>query len=216
MQSGFSAGRAPRRRARMAGAVISLLAVSFFVVSGSYAVFSDSTDNTGDQWAAGTVSLTNDPEGDSTFGDATTAEFNESALAPGDTGAGCIDVRYEGTITGSLTNVFLYTANLNDTDGGSDSGDAAKLSDDLDIVVNIYGSGETCATVSPTKTEIFATNPLDSMPTSFGAGVDSGWQPSATNEVRAFEFTWTLGTDTANDAQGDSAQVDFVWEIQTP
>jgi hypothetical protein len=203
-------------RIRLIAAVASLLLVSVFVVRGSYAVFSDSTDNVDNAWAAGSVALTNDPDGGG-FSDATTAEFDESTLIPGDTGTGCIDVRYDGDVTApaDLTNVFLYTANLADTDGGSDSGDAAKLSDDLDMVVHIYDPGETCATVSPTTTQIFASDALDNMPTSFGGGIDSGWKPAATGEVRAFGFTWTLGADTANDAQGDATEVDFVWEIQT-
>lgn len=220
----MSAGNTPaspatgagQRRARLLAAVVSMLVVSLFVVRGSYAAFSDTTDNTGNDWTAGTVALVNDPNGGG-FGDATTAEFNESTLIPGDTGTGCIEVRYDGNVTAAadLTNVFLYTANLVDTDGGSDTGDAAKLSDDLDIVVNIYAASETCATATPTKTEIFASAALDTMPTTFAGGIDTQWKPSATSEIRAFEFTWTLGTDTANDAQGDSSTVDFVWEIQT-
>lgn len=201
---------------RLIAAVASLLLVSVFVVRGSYAVFSGTTDNVNNSWAAGTVELTNDPDGGG-YGDATTAEFNASELIPGDTATGCIDVRYDGSVTAaaSLTNVILYTANLADTDGGSDSGDAAKLSDDLDMVVTIYDPGETCATASPTTTQIFASAALDTMPTAFGSGIDSAWKPAANGEIRAFGFTWTLGSDTLNDAQGDSAQVDFVWEIQT-
>jgi hypothetical protein len=204
-------------RWRLAAALFSLIAVSLLVVRGSDAVFSDATDNTANTWNAGTVTLANDPENDGTFGDATTAEFTASTLIPGDTGTGCIDVRYDGTVTAgaSLTNVVLYTANLIDTDGGSDAGDGAKLSDDLDLVVNVYGAGEDCSTAVPTKTEVFASAPLDTMPASYATGVDSGWKPAAGGEVRAFEFAWTLGADTANDAQGDAAQIDFVWEIQT-
>lgn len=204
------------KRARLVAALLSLVVVSFFVYRGSAAIFADTTDNVTNNWAAGSLALTNDPDG-SGFGDATTAEFNESGLIPGDTSSGCIDVRYDGTVTAaaSLTDVFLYTANLADSDGGSDSGDGAKLSDDIDIVVNIYAASETCATASPTKTLIFASDALDNMPTTFGIGINSGWKPSATGEIRAFEFVWTLGADTASDAQGDSTQVDFVWEIQT-
>jgi hypothetical protein len=203
-------------RIRLIAAVVSLILVSAFIVRGSYAVFSDTTDNVDNAWAAGSVALTNDPDGGG-FSDATTAEFNESELIPGDSAAGCIEVRYDGDVTApaDLTNVFLYTANLADTDGGSDSGDAAKLSDDLDMVVYIYDAGETCATGTPTTTQIFASAALGTMPTAFGSGIDSGWKPAASGEVRAFQFTWTLGTDTANDAQGDATEIDFVWEIQT-
>ena len=69
---------------RMVAALVSLLVVSFFVYRGSSAAFSDPTDNVDNTWAAGSVALTNDPEGDGTYGDATTAEFNESDLIPGD------------------------------------------------------------------------------------------------------------------------------------
>jgi len=202
---------------RLVAAVISLFLVSFFVYNGSYAAFSGTTDNVSNSWAAGSVDLTNDPDG-SGFGNATTAEFTESALIPGDTATGCIDVRYDGTVgAASLSSVVLYTANLADTDGGSDTGDAAKLSDDLDLEVGIYPAGQTCATAVGPAVSISGLNPvtLDSMPTTYAGGYDSLWTPAATGEVRAFEFTWTLGTDTADDAQGDSAQVDFVWEIRT-
>ncbi|MDH3731256.1 MAG: hypothetical protein OES13_09065 [Acidimicrobiia bacterium] len=202
-------------RLRVIAAFISLLLISFFVYNGSYAAFSGTTDNVTNTWAAGQVELTNDPDG-SGFGDATTAEFTESALIPGDSDTGCIDVRYDGSVTNplSLTNVHLYIANLVDTDFGGDAGAAAQLSDDLDMVVAIHPALSTCATPVGVPVQIFSGS-LDSMPSAFGGGIDSLWKPVLNGETRAFQFTWTLGSDTADDAQGDAAQVDFVWEIQT-
>lgn len=201
------------RRPAMAAAsgVIALALVSALVVRTSEAAFTATTNNTDNSFAAGSLALTNDHDGDGRYAASTTAEFAVTDLAPGDSGAGCIDVRYGGTLTGAdLGNVAFYVANVNDTDGGAGAG---QLSGDLDVVVAVHDAGETCTTAVGAATVVQSSAALSAYPTTFAAGADSGWQPSASGEVRAFEFTWTLGADTTDGAQGDSVTVDFVWEV---
>ena len=56
----------------------------------SAATSNGSTDNSGNSWSAGTVSLSDD--------DSTTAMFAASGLAPGSTGSRCIEVTYGGSL----------------------------------------------------------------------------------------------------------------------
>src|SRR3954469_13342249 len=76
---------------------VALLASGAMVWHASYSAFSSTTSNPANNWAAGTVALTDD--------DSNTAMFNASNLKPGSTGSKCIAV----TSTGSLPSaVKLY------------------------------------------------------------------------------------------------------------
>lgn len=178
--------------------------VSTMVVRSSSAAFTGQTGNAGNTWDAGTVTLTDN--------DAGSAKFSVANLRPTDAGNACIEVTYTGSLTPAAS-VKLYAA-VTDSDGaGTDTGAAAQLSDDLDVTVSIYGATETCATVTPTKSTVFTTAALGTMPASYATGVNSTWTPTGgANETRAFEIAYVLGSDTANDAQGDGTAADFTWE----
>lgn len=195
--------------------VLALLLVSALITRTSQAAFTARADSPGNQFVSGSMLLEGDHDGDGTFSATTGAEFNEVGMVPGDSGTGCIDVRYGGSVTDAadLTNVVFYVTDVVDTDGsGTDVGTAAQLSDDLDLTVSVNDG--TCAVPGTTVASTAGT--LASFDGDFTTSSwDTTWKPTTTGEVRAFEFTWTLGADTADDAQGDSAAVTLVWEVNS-
>lgn len=198
-----------------AAAFVAVLASSAVVVQTSRAAFTAQTTNDANSFMAGTLALSHDAP--------TSSRFAVSGWVPGDTATECIEVTYTGTASTS-SGVRLFAAGLVDVDGAADSGAAARLSDDLDLTIAVYAAGQTCATASPTATVLYGAGTpsgadgtiagLAAGHTGYANALVSGWTPTTSPETRAFRITATLGADTADDAQGDSATVDFVWEIQ--
>lgn len=196
-------------------AFIAVIITSGLVLQTSRAAFTAQTTNDANSFAAGALTLTHDAP--------TSSRFSVSGWVPGDTATRCIEVEYTGTAS-SNSGVRFFAANLVDVDGAADAGAAAKLSDDLDVVVSIYAATETCLTGAPTVTTIYnSTTPaasagtleaLAANHTGYANGLNPAWTPAASPEMRAFRIVVTLGADTADNAQGDSATVDFTWEIQ--
>lgn len=191
----------------LGAAATSLVLVSFLVLQTTSATFTDSTSSPGESWTAGTVVLDDNDGG--------TALFSVDGLVPGDTGSKCIEVTYSGSADPSA--VKLYVSALADTDGaGGDTAVASgQLSDDLDLTVDLYAAGESCATGTPTTNVFSGTlNTFGTANTDYSSGVGT-WDPTASSDLtRAYNFTWTLGTDTADDAQGDGSTATFTWETQ--
>lgn len=119
------------------------------------------------------------------------------------------------------------TVTLTDDDGaGQTTGvNAEKLSDDVDVTVETMDSttyaGTTCTAWRDEEggtellgTEIFASNAVANMGTDYSTGHGT-WVPAAKSEKVIYLVHWTLGTDTANDAQGDGVDVTFTWEAQS-
>ena len=92
-----------RRALRAAAPVAGLLAVGLLVWQGSTAAFSATTDNQSENWATGSLTLTNDG-GTGTYAASTTAVFNETALKIPTTVAvsKCVNVKAGGTTGGTL------------------------------------------------------------------------------------------------------------------
>lgn len=183
---------------RFAGIVAGLVLVSGIVLQVSSAAFTGSTENTGNSWDAGTVTLTDD--------DAGSALFTATNQKPGDTATDCIEVTYGGSITPSAA-VDLYAAVTESFDASGNG-----LGDDLDVVVELGAAGASC-TLFGTGTGIY-NGTLAAFNTSASA-LSTGWTPVVggltPDTMRPFRFTVTLGDDTANDAQGDGADADFTW-----
>lgn len=178
------------------GVLAGLALVSGVVLQVSSAAFTSTTENAGNSWDAGTVTLTDN--------DSDTALFSVTGLAPEDTGNNCIEVTYSGSIAPGAA-VSLHAA-VTETIGGS-SGDG--LGDDLDIVVKMGTAGTSCALIG-TPTSIY-TGTLAAFNTSASA-LSTGWTPTlGVDTMRPFQITYTLGSDTANDAQEDGADATFTW-----
>lgn len=78
---------------RIAGAAAGVVLVSGIVLQVSSAAFTDTTENAGNSWEAGTVVLSDSRSG--------TAMFTAENMVPGDGDTQCIDVTYSGSVTPS-------------------------------------------------------------------------------------------------------------------
>lgn len=195
-------------RLRGAAVAVGLLVSAALVWQSSQAAFTATTDNPGNAWAAGVVTLDSSP-GTAMF---TTA----SKVKPDDPQSQCIDVTYQGNV--ATAGVQLYTANKSESDGGSDG---AVLDTQLLMEVRIGDSNDTCATQgTATWTELTTAGTGDSITTlagytSWGDALVSGWSPSAAGQSRAFLFTHELPTIVDVDkTQGDTVNIDFIWETR--
>lgn len=198
-------------RLQLVAAAVALALVGAMVARTSTAFFSGTTDTSG-SWTSGTVTLSDDD------GSTASTTLTASGLKPGDSGYSCIRVTYGGSLVGTdLAGLKLYASSFTDTDGGADTGAAATLSDDLDVTVRTLDSAGYALTDCATflgGTEIKASGPLGSMSGDFTNGYGT-WTPSAQNEVYVYKISWTLGSDTANDAQGDQVDATFTWEARS-
>jgi hypothetical protein len=75
-------------------ALLSLAVVAVVVLRVSDAAFSAATENTGNQWTSGDVSLTD--------GDPDTAMSAVTTMKPGGTDTGCIAVTYSGSLDAAV------------------------------------------------------------------------------------------------------------------
>ena len=192
-------------RDRWKGAVVAtgLVVSAALVWQSTTAAFNATTRNDNNQFGAGTVTLTDN--------DANSAMFAVSNLKPGATGTDCIEVTYSGNLA---ANVKLYTENYSETDGPT--GGTVTLDDNLDMQIEM-GDGSSCGTPG-TYSDLAGVAPGTDMATIRGARTNFGngfsaWSPDGSGAVtRPFRFTYTLDANTPNTAQGDSFEIDFVWE----
>ncbi len=175
-------------------ATLALTLVSFMAIRASTAAFSAPTDNTGNGFSAGTVSLSDD--------DSTAAMFDVSNLAPNDTVTSCIEVTFSGTLD---ANVRLFGAT-----GGTG------LADYLDLTVDrgTGGSFGDCSTFSANEAVYSGTlSGFSATHSDFASGAGT-WAPvgGGPDDVVSYRFVVTLQDDPA--AQGLDASAGFTWEAQ--
>jgi len=180
-----------------------LLASALMVWQGSYAAFSATTSNAGNNWATGKVALVDD--------DAGAAAFAASGLKPGSTGSKCIQVTSNGTLPGS---VKLYSANVASTNSLAsyvqlkvEQGSGATFAGGCGAFVPtgyVLGSAATSVTLAT----------FGSTNTNFTNGVGSWALAGTAGESRSFRITWTIDAAAPSTVQGSTASGDFVWEAQ--
>ncbi len=186
------------------GAFLAALAVvSALVVNHSVAAFTANTDNTANQFNAGTVVLTDDDTG--------TAMFNVSNMAPGQTVERCIVVTYSGSIP-DPTAVRLYSG------GYTDSG---TLAAQLDVTIQegsggSFGAGDCTGFTSAATIETGGTLvDFDTDHTDYATGAGT-WDPSSTPASRTYRFAVTMNAAAPDSVQGDSVtNLGFTWEVQS-
>ncbi len=189
------------RNFQLAAALLSLLVVSFLVFRTSNAAFTDTTDNPGNSWAAGTVTLVDDDGG-------ATAMFTATNMVPGDVITNCIEVDYTGS-SFDLTPVTLYASSA---DGGTPLAAHLDVTITEGTAVSLGGFGDCSGFVAGTT---LATNvALSALESTYGAGY-TGYTPSGGDEDRVYKIDVTLGTDTPDAAQGGSATGTFTWEVRS-
>jgi len=159
------------------------------------AAFSSQTSNAGNDFAAGSVELTDNDGG--------SALFSVTEMVPGQSVNGCIQVTYSGSLDPEVR-VF----------GAATAGDGLEAYLDLTIE---RGDGD-CTTFG-NSTAVW-TNGVDGdlgafvgAATDYANGVDN-WQPTGggADDMIPYRITVTLQDD--NNAQGLTTDITFTWEAQ--
>ena len=195
---------------RISMVLLAILLASFSILTTSRAVFTDTTDNNGNNFAAGDVAIVDDDTG--------SVLFNIGNFAPGETFDNCIEVTYNGSLD---ADVRLYSANLATTT-------ALNLAPQINVTVEEgtlsgftateLGGGEGDCTgfvFGSTLTAVGET--LDSFATTYTSHATglSSWAPlGGSGDSRTYRFVVELDSAAPNAYQGMDAQIDFVWEAQ--
>jgi predicted ribosomally synthesized peptide with SipW-like signal peptide len=196
------------RRGRLHKLGLSMLVVGLLGMVaglGTWSAFSDTTDNSGNAFASGTVDLSDDDSG--------SAMLSLTNAAPGASDTACINVTYNGSLPAG---VRLYG-----TTGGTG------LDQYLDVVVTrgtiASPSFDSCSGFTPDSTTygypgtgVIYQGTLQAFADSYGAGVVdpmSGSPETWTNgESHAYRFVVTVQDN--NGAQGKNATQTFTWEAR--
>jgi hypothetical protein len=183
------------RMTQVMAALLSLALVAVLVLRVSDAAFSATTENTGSQWTAGDVALTDD--------DSDNAMFAIANMKPGDTETQCIAVTYSGSLDAA---VKLY--------GTLTAGDG--LDDYLDVTIRrgTGGSFGACGTFSSVETVYSGTLAgFVGSHSSFGSGAGS-WAPTGGGPDDTVTYQVEVTLQDNNAAQGKTATATFTWEAQ--
>jgi hypothetical protein len=197
----------PSRRARRIGTAITtpiaIVAAAALVWQSSYAAFTGTTRNSGNNWSTGSVALTDD--------DAGSARFQATNLVPGSTETKCIAVTANATVPG---NVKAYAVNAVTSSAG--------LENYVKIIVD-HGTGGTFGSCDGFVSEgnSIPEMSLKTLATfsSYANGAGSwGVVPGA--QTRSYRITWTFDAAGLSQSQLDGLQgaqtgIDFQWELQS-
>ncbi len=197
----FNGGeRSPASKFRIAAGALSMLLVSGLIVTTSRAAFTQTTDNTGNSFTAGTVDLTDDDLG--------ATRFTVTDMEPGQTITNCIVVTYNGTVDPSTVNLY--------SGGYVDSGNFA---DYLNVTVD-EGDGGTygdCTGFVEDDAGAEFANTLtffDANHVSYATGVGE-WDPTGVGQFKTYRITVELDAATPNAEQTESVTaLNFTWEVQ--
>jgi hypothetical protein len=182
---------------------VAILGAAALVWQSSYAAFSGTTRNSGNNWSTGTVALTDD--------DAGSARFQAGNLTPGATETRCIKVTATATVPGIVKG---YTLNAVPS--------PQKLEDHILVTVN-EGTGGTFASCTGFTSSGTLVNNVS---LSALAGANSyangmgGWAVAAGTQTRTYEVTWKFDTTGMTQGELDALQgaqtgIDLQWELQS-
>jgi hypothetical protein len=182
-------------RIKILAAVLAVAGASFVTVRATAAAFSDQTDSAANQFASGTVVLSDNDAGSALFD-------GSSLLVPGDSQVGCIEVTYSGSVDAE---VRLF--------GATTGGDGLEAY--LDLTVE-RGTGD-CTTFG-TATEVWGPTDGDlaeflAAAASYASGVDS-WAPVGGGADDTVPYRITVTQQDDNAAQGLFSIFSFTWEAQ--
>jgi hypothetical protein len=176
-----------------------LLIGSGLVLRSSMAAFTATTSNPSNQWATGTVAISDDDSG--------TARFSTAGMVPGGataSGTECIKVSYTGSVTADIR-MYVALADLTDTG----------LGQYLTFTVE-EGSGGTfasCVGFTPSAT-VYGPGTLSAFAATYHSFANgfSTWQASGADD-RTYRITYALQDN--NSAQGKSVSLAFTWEADS-
>lgn len=183
---------------------LAIVAVGASVYQASYAAFTGQTRNSGNEWATGSVKLTDDDNG--------AARFTVTNMLPGDTQTKCItvtaDASVPSTVKGYALNPVTSTAGLeNRVKVTIENGTGGSFADCTGFVV----SG-TPLVADQTLSTIAQVN-------SYAAGF-GGWLVAPGVSSRTYRMTWRFDTTGMTQQQIDQLQgaktgIDMQWEMQS-
>lgn len=190
----------------LAVAPAAIVLAGALVWSGSNAAFTATTSNPGNNWAAGTVTLSDDDLG--------VAAFTAKDIVPGQTGQKCIVVTSKSSVAGI---VKVYSKNL--IASGKHLEDHVLLT----LEEGTGGSFNDCTgfianpAVVPTAQSLTT---LASASKDYSTG-SVAWPTAgiAAGESRTYRGTWKFETASMTQSEVDSLQssktgIDLVWELQ--
>lgn len=194
------------RTAKIAAAAatpVAVIAASALVWQSSYAAFSGTTRNSGNDWSTGSVTLTDD--------DAGVSRFQVGSMVPGQTDTKCIKITanasVDGIVKGYVVNPVTSPQGLEKyvkvvVDGGDGGG---------------FGScdGFVSNGVVVPSTSLAALASANSYDSAIG-----GWDVAAGTQSRTYKITWTFDTTGLSQTQVDALQgshtgIDFQWELRS-
>lgn len=191
------------RIAIAAATPVAIMAAAALIWQSSYAAFTSTTRNSGNEWATGSVALTDD--------DAGSARFQVQNMEPNDTDTKCITVTANTTDTGVVKG---YAVNPVASPEG--------LENYVKVTV-LYGTGggfSSCTGFTSEGTLIPTTSLADlSAYNSYETGA-GGWTVTAGEHSRTYQVTWTFDTSGLTQSEIDNLQdaqtgIDFQWELRS-
>ncbi len=181
------------RTRQVLAAIVAFALVSVFVIRTSDAAFTATTENTGNEFSTGTISLDANHEVPMFGGGNPDSVIEATRLKPGDVVEACTLITYEDDLqVTDLTEVTLTTAIA--IPGG--------LADDLDVELAVT---DDCGTLA--DDDYREPVALTELPTT------TGWTPAADGDDQGFHFRVTVA-DTAPDGATASG-IDFTWSVST-
>ena len=178
-------------RRRLLASIATVGGASAAAGAGTTAFFTDSEVSTGNTVRAGTLNLT--LEG----GEQAVTFLSESAIAPGDSGSGNLDIDNTGSVDGEL-NIGIGAIRSTDNKGGS----PGQLEDYLEVSARLEGT-------STGQTPIFSQRTVADLRTT----TITKQVPIPAGESRQFVLEWILPQSTPNEARGDSVGLDFTFNL---
>jgi hypothetical protein len=183
---------------------VAVLVAAGLVWHSSYAAFSGTTRNSGNDWATGAVSLTDD--------DAGSARFQVDKMTPGQTDTKCIKVTANANVPGTVKGYAVNPV---------PSAQGLEKYVKVQVTSGTGGSFGTCTGYTAEHPVIPAGTSLETLATfndyASGAG---GWNVPAGTSTRTYQISWVFDTSTLTQSQVDQLQgahtgIDFQWELQS-
>jgi hypothetical protein len=172
------------------------------VVKSSFALFTGTTSNTSNSFAAANVSLSDDDTG--------SALFTVTGLYPGSSAIRCLRVTYNGDIT-AVVRFYTTASTYSGTLGPYvtltiDEGAAGTYADPT------CSNWTTGTTVYTGLLSTFASTYTNYSNGAYKAG--GAWTPTGSTQAKTYRFTYLVSAAAPNSAQGTSAGIGFTFEAQ--
>lgn len=180
---------------------VAILTAGLLVWQGSSAAFTATTRSTGNNWATGSVVLSDDDQG--------AAAFRVSGMIPGQTGSKCLVVTSTSDVPGEVR-VYLDTLG------------AHGLENNVTIALSIGHGGsfaDCTGFVAESTLPPLSLTAIDASANDYATGV-LPWSTAGTSgETKSYKAVWTFDVTGLTQAQidalqGKSASADVVWELQ--